>query len=224
MIGIVVPAHNEEAVIARCLESLIIAAAHTRLLNEQVYIVVVMDDCTDGTRAVVDHYPVHGIAVCYRNVGEARAAGVDHLLREGARWLAFTDADTQVPETWLADQLACKTDAVCGVVGVDDWSAHSDAVRIRYDAHYSPTEGHRHIHGANLGVSAEAYRRVGGFKPLKTHEDVQLVTDLEGAGASITWTAVNCVTTSARLECRCRDGFGDYLRSLVAAPSLEASR
>lgn len=224
MIGIVIPAHNEEAVIARCIESILVAAGHEALRNEWVQIVVVMDDCVDSTRDIIDLYPVHGMVVTARNVGAARAAGADYLLNKGARWLAFTDADTVVPEGWLADQLAFDTDAVCGIVQVDDWSAHPEAVRSRYDLMYTPTEGHRHIHGANLGVSAQAYCRVGGFKPMKAHEDVQLVADLEAAGASITWTAVNCVITSARLDCRCREGFGDYLRSLVATPSLEASR
>lgn len=219
MIGIVIPAHNERAVIARCIESLIVAAAHNSLLGEAVQIVVVMDDCVDGTQEIVSNYAVHGISVNVRNVGKARAAGAEYLLGKGARWLAFTDADTVVPHSWLADQLGFDTDAVCGIVYVDDWSGHSEGVRGRYDSLYTPTEGHRHIHGANLGVSAAAYRKVGGFKPLEAHEDVQLVADLEGAGATISWTAINCVTTSARVDCRCRGGFGDYLRSLAASPA-----
>lgn len=221
MIGIVIPAHNEEAEIGRCVESVLAAAAHATLLGEKVHIIVVMDDCTDGTEAVLKCYPVQRVAITSRNVGEARAFGAQCLLTQGARWLAFTDADTVVPESWLADQLSFGTDAVCGTVRVEDWSEHADTVQSTYDSRYTPIEGHRHIHGANLAVSAEAYRKVGGFKALKAHEDVQLVTDLEAVGASITWTAVNCVVTSARLDCRCRDGFGDYLRSLVAMPSLE---
>jgi hypothetical protein len=50
---------------------------------------------------------------------------------------------------------------------------------------------------------------------LPAHEDVQLVADLERSGARIMWTARNRVTTSARQHCRCREGFGDYLKSLA---------
>ncbi|WP_311971775.1 glycosyltransferase [Pseudomonas baltica] len=221
MIAIIVPAHNEQDFISGCIESLIAAAAHPALDGEPVRIVIVMDACTDGTAQVVSSYPVQALSVDFHNVGKSRAAGADAMLSQGARWLAFTDADTLVPPSWLADQLDCATDAVCGTVKVDDWSLHPDPVRTRYDSLYTPVEGHRHIHGANLGVSAQSYLRVGGFKPLPAHEDVILVADLEASGATIKWTTKNCVTTSARIDCRCREGFGDYLRSLVVTPSLD---
>jgi glycosyltransferase involved in cell wall biosynthesis len=220
MIGIIVPAHNEEATIGHCIESLLAAAAHPFLQGEDVRIMIVMDACTDATRDVVADYTVQSIEVNYQNVGSSRAAGADLLIQQSARWLAFTDADTVVPVSWLVDQVRFETDAVCGTVKVDDWSLHSDAVRERYDSLYTPIEGHQHIHGANLGVDARAYQSVGGFKPLKAHEDVHLINGLKNAGASITWTTVNCVTTSARLDCRCREGFGDYLRSLALNPIL----
>lgn len=221
MIGVIVPAHNEEAVVAQCIESLLVAAQHAALGGEEVCVVIVLDQCTDGTQRVVGRYPVQSLVVSHCNVGRTRAAGADWLIAQGARWLAFTDADTLVPPTWLVDQLRFRTDAVCGTVQIDDWSLHGEEVRARYDSLYTPIEGHKHVHGANMGVCAQAYQRVGGFRPLKAHEDVHLVADLNEAGASITWTSVNCVTTSARLECRCREGFGDYLRSLSACVPLE---
>lgn len=217
MIGIIVPAHNEEASIGACLESLLVATHHVSLQGHAVRIVVVLDSCTDETKRIVNSYPVHAMSVSCTNVGVARATGADWMIQEGAQWLAFTDADTVVPESWLADQLRFGSDVVCGTVQVTDWSLHSEEVRAKYDSLYTPIEGHRHIHGANLGVSATAYRKVGGFKPLRAHEDVQLIADLHEAGASIIWTTCNCVTTSARLESRCREGFGDFLRSLSSS-------
>lgn len=214
MIGIIVPAHNEERLVGLCIESLLSAAKHSGLRGETVEIVVVLDDCTDNTALVIGDYPVLALPVSNRNVGKTRADGATYLIERGARWLAFTDADTVVPSGWLVNQLRFQAEAVCGTVRVDDWSLHSESVQVEYDARYSHTEGHRHIHGANLGVSTEAYLKVGGFRPLPAHEDVNLVKDLEAVGASIAWTALNCVTTSARLDCRCREGFGDYLRTL----------
>ena len=221
MIGVIVPAHNEEAVIGHCIDALIRAGSHPGLEGEDVLIAVVMDACADDTAKVVRRYDVQGVLGHYRNVGKARAAGAEHLLSQGARWLAFTDADSLVPHNWLVEQLRCDTDVVCGTVSVEDWSLHSDVVRTRYDTLYQPIQDHKHIHGANLGVSAAAYCSVGGFKPLAAHEDVNLVADLTATGATITWTARNSVTTSARLDCRCREGFGDYLRSLMTTASVE---
>jgi len=148
MIGIIVPAHNEEAVVAQCIESLLIAGEHPALAGEEVCVVIVLDQCTDGTQRVVSRYPVQSLDVSHCNVGRTRAAGAELMLGQGARWLAFTDADTVVPATWLVDQLRFRTDAVCGTVRIDDWSLHAEEVRTRYDALYTPVEGHKHVqHG-----------------------------------------------------------------------------
>lgn len=220
MIAIIVPAHNEELVLDDCIKSLLAAAAHQDLTGETVEILIVLDACDDASLSVAQRHDVSVHICCNRNVGMTRAEGASLMLARGARWLAFTDADTVVPYSWLADQVKFGTDAVCGVVDVADWSEHSPFVRERYEAHYTPVDGHRHIHGANLGVCAAAYVKAGGFRALAAHEDVHLIEDLERSGASITWTAANRVTTSARKSCRCREGFGDYLKSL--ADSLTA--
>jgi hypothetical protein len=101
-------------------------------------------------------------------------------------------------------------------VTVDAWhDSFDESAQIRYHQHYQAQDGHRHIHGANLGVSAEAYRRAGGFEPLACDEDVQLVRQLERCGATIAWSHRPQVLTSARLDSRARGGFGDYLRGLM---------
>jgi hypothetical protein len=105
---------------------------------------------------------------------------------------------------------------VCGTVTVEHWHESIDeAAQIRYHRHYQAREGHRHIHGANLGVSAEAYRLAGGFKSLTCDEDVQLVRALERSGANIAWSHRPQVHTSARLDSRAKGGFGDFLRNLA---------
>ncbi|MGY2262873.1 glycosyltransferase [Pseudomonas sp. SDO55104_S430] len=215
MIGVIVPVHNEEHLLDQCIESLLTAALHRDLDNEEVKILIVLDDCTDTSLHIAQSYGVMTLTCSHRNVGKSRAHGAAHLLDVDARWLAFTDADTVVPDSWLAAQIRFNSDAVCGLVEVHDWSEHSPQVRERYHAHYRNIDGHRHIHGANLGVSSAAYRKAGGFQPLPAHEDVQLIADLERSGANIMWTASNRVTTSARKDCRCREGFGDYLKSLA---------
>lgn len=213
MIGVVVPAHNEQALLKDCLEALRGAADEA---GEEVRILVVLDACTDRSRDIARACGVQTLAIDAGNIGYARRADAAHLLDQGARWLACTDADSRVPRNWLRQQLAFNADAVCGTVSVEEWDPqHSAEVRQRYQSLYQCGEGHRHIHGANLGVCAEAYRRVGGFRPLAVHEDRYLIEDLQRSGASIVWTALNGVRTSSRLDCRAHGGFGDYLKALA---------
>lgn len=222
MIGVVIPAHNEEHHISACLTSVLSAAAHPALAGQRVCVVVVLDDCADQTGQIVAAHGVSGIEVSFQNVGKARATGADHLLAAGAEWLSFTDADTVVPHDWLARQIELKADAVCGTVEVDGWNIHGDLVRSKYMELYQFVENHRHIHGANLGLSAEAYRNAGGFQHLTAHEDVHLVADLKRVGAHIVWTATNPVITSARKDYKYRGGFGEYLVNLGASLGLPA--
>jgi len=220
MIGVVVPAHNEEVCLAACLDALLRAAAHPDLRGEEVRIVVVLDDCQDGSAEVVMARPVTGLHIEARNVGVARCHGAAHLLAAGARWLAFTDADSMVDQRWLADQLSLQCDAVCGCVTVEDWSEHTDVVRLRYLAHYQLRDDHRHVHGANLGVSSRAYTAAGGFSGLALGEDVALVRALMANGAAIKWSALPRVVTSARKAARARGGFADFVIGLAAVAAV----
>jgi glycosyltransferase involved in cell wall biosynthesis len=219
MLAIVIPAHNEAAVIGHALGAVLEAARHPGLHGEAVEVVVVLDSCTDSTGAIAAQAGARTMSVRVRNVGLARAVGAEAMLADGARWLAFTDADTVVSPSWLVDQLAQDADAVCGSIGVDDWSAHgvhAAALQAHFLRTYADVDGHRHIHGANLGVSAAAYRRAGGFSHLACSEDVALVRALESTGARIAWSAKPRVVTSARREARAEGGFADALMHVVA--------
>lgn len=211
MLGVVVPAHDEQEHIEACLESLHVASRHPFLGVEEVLIVVALDACTDGTAAISQRLGARLVKTSARNVGIARGIGADLALACGARWLAFTDADSVVAPDWLSAQLIQRTDAVCGTIEVKDWSDYGDAVRLQHQQTYRDVDGHRHIHGANLGVSAAAYRRVGGFQPLNSSEDVALVNALRVDGASIAWSASPRVVTSARRRYRAPGGFGEAL-------------
>jgi len=227
MIGIAIPAHDEAACLDACLDALLAAARDPALDGEAVRVCIVLDACSDDSAGVVRRRQsefagagvvLDALEVQARRVGAARAAGARHLLDLGARWLAFTDADTRVASNWLAAQLALDADVVCGSVAVDDWSPHAQqaqALRDYFDGFYQDRDGHRHIHGANLGVSAAAYRAVGGFQDVPCHEDVLLVRALEGIGARFAWSARPRVFTSARTDARARGGFGDTLLKML---------
>ncbi len=223
MIAVIVPVHNEEANLATCLRALQAAACHLHLAGNAVRIIVVLDSCTDRSERIALDMGVATLTVALRNVGAARAAGAAHAIAVGACWLANTDADTVVAPDWLWQQLRLGTDAVCGTVAVDDWSEHGAAAGMlcaHFARTYTDADGHRHIHGANLGVSVAAYRRVGGFSALACSEDVALVQALIDAGATISWTAAPRVVTSARRHGRASGGFADTLCAVVASAAM----
>ncbi len=219
MIGIVIPAHDEADCIVASVQAALSAGAHPELGGEPVEVCVVLDACTDQTRALAEALGVSTLELTARNVGAARAAGADALLARGARWLSFTDADTVVSRRWLVDQLELDADLVCGSIAVGDWAQHKEHevfLKEHFRCTYTDADGHRHIHGANLGVSAAAYRRIGGFQALACSEDVALVRAAEANGERIAWSAAPRVMTSARTCAKARGGFGDTLLAVVA--------
>jgi GT2 family glycosyltransferase len=195
-----------------------VAAEH---VSVPVTVVVVLDDCTDDSQHVIQP-PVRILSIAAGNVGAARAAGFAHAATtaDSDTWFATTDADTIVESTWLADHLThhrSGAEAVVGTVRVD-WKHHSAATRREYERRYAgpdTEEPHGHVHGANLGIRADAYWRVGGFRPLARGEDVDLVDRLESAGAQVVWDRTIPVLTSDRPDSRAAGGFGDYVRDLV---------
>jgi glycosyltransferase involved in cell wall biosynthesis len=213
MIGVVIPVHNEAALLGECLEAVARAAQDPRLDGEPVEVVVVLDACTDRSAAVAVRHGAQIVSLDARCVGAARALGASFALDCGARWLAFTDADSIVPPDWLAAQLAAGADAACGPVWVADWSAHPFGVRERFLQHYGAL-GECRVHGANLGLSAAAYRKAGGFPSITLGEDAVLIAELAARGGRVAWNAVPRVTTSARWESVVPGGFSSLMREL----------
>ncbi len=212
-VTVIVPAHDEEQHLGACLRSIRVAAAQVAV---PVEVVVVLDACSDGSAALVPP-DFTALDVAVGNVGAARAAGFALATPGPGRWLATTDADCEVPSSWLADQLAAArlgADVVAGTVEVHDWSTRHPALPPAFYALYTQGVGHRHVHGANLGLSAATYQRVGGFRPLRVHEDVDLVDRCVADGASVCWSGAAPVITSARVSTRTPHGFSGYLSAV----------
>jgi glycosyltransferase involved in cell wall biosynthesis len=228
-VGVVVPAHNEETLLPACLAALRRAA---RQASVPVRVLVAADSCTDRTAAVARAHGALVLSLGARRVGAARAAGMAELLRLiagvgqdlAAIWLATTDADTVVPASWLRRQVAHADrgwDVVLGTVTVADWSEHPPQVPAAFAARYeSGDRPHPHVHGANIGIRASAYRAAGGFAPLRSAEDHALVAAAAEAGCSVLRADDVAVETSARRHARAPHGFSHLLRTLAPAPGL----
>ncbi|NOU29283.1 MAG: glycosyltransferase [Polyangiaceae bacterium] len=214
MIAVIVPAHEEAAELGDCLFSIAEATTSARLEGEPCRVVVVADACSDATASIARGMGAQVLEIAARNVGMARRAGAQAALEVGARWLAFTDADTRVSRDWLAEQLALRRDVVCGTVGIRDWGDYTHRARRAYRAEYTDSDAHRHVHGANLGASARAYARVGGFPALRSGEDVAFVERAQAHGLTIAWSRAPRVWTSTRRTHRAPGGFGAFLRKL----------
>lgn len=222
-ISVLIPARNEEALLGRCLESVLRAR---RMLPSWVTsdVIVVDDDSTDGTRAIAESM-LEGCGVVLSTaegvVGKARSRAAEAAMERYAgpanrHWLANTDADCCVPETWLLDQLAIagtEVEGIAGIVSVDDFAEHGPEVEERFRSSYViHADGtHPHIHGANLGVRADAYVRAGGWAALETAEDHDLWKRLRDAGSMQVSAGTLKVVTSGRRVGRAPMGFAGAL-------------
>ncbi len=145
---VVVPAHDEEQRIGRCLEAL---ASQVEVAPEEFEVIVVLDACEDGTATVVDAVrssldglcqpsderraggpDIHTVAGPGQGAGPARAMGMDigcarlEALGRHGGLLASTDADSVVAPDWIARQLeavAAGAEAIGGEVVLDPTEA-----------------------------------------------------------------------------------------------------
>ena len=225
-VAVVVPAHNEEELLAGCLKALMRAGGKAASSGLRTQIVVVADACTDGTAAVARRAGARVVTTDARNVGAARALGTERALedfeRRGYRareiWLAHTDADTLVPPDWFAGHLRYADrgwSAVLGTVRVADWSPRPAGSARLFERRERLVPESDRVHGANFGVRADAYRRAGGFPAAETGEDRALAAALRRVGAPVALARESTVRTSARVSRRVDGGFSDYLSALA---------
>lgn len=229
-VAVVVPAHDERALIGRSLSSLL-RAREALPPGVSCSIVVAADACTDST-AMASRLRLCSrrdlvLDVDVRSAGAARrlgtAAGLAASPVPAERvWISCTDSDTVVGDDWITRQLALAesgAEGVAGIVVLQDDGNLDAGLRRRFASSYriNADGSHEHVHGANLGVRADAYLAAGGFRNLQTGEEHDLWNRLRALGCDLVSTAELVVATSARLSGRAPNGFAADLLALDGA-------
>lgn len=244
--AVIVPAHNEADTIQQCVTAILNAldelhAQHSAARRRSV-VVVGCDRCHDNTAMLARaELGDRGVVLegAWSGVGQVRAAATEAALQHlgGAFamaasqiWLANTDADSVVHPTWIAKQLALAAQGWAAVAGTVELHDPAPALAQRFAAMYTiESDGtHHHVHGANLGVRADAYLDAGGWPPLGLAEDHALLQRVRAKRWPIISSAAVRVHTSARLHGRAPGGFATTLRTMpppttISSPTLTSN-
>lgn len=96
-ISVIIPAHNEQNYIARCLESVRVAEQR---LSRPVEIIVVANRCTDHTEAIARRYSATVVTEHARNLAKIRNAGIK---ASTGRIVVTIDADSWMSGNMLQE-------------------------------------------------------------------------------------------------------------------------
>ena len=178
MISFIVPAHNEELWIGKCLGSIRTAMATLA----QPYEVIVVDDAsTDATPRIAEQMGARTIRVEHRKISAVRNAGARAACGEV---FFFVDADTQVNERAVSAALAVLRAGAAGGGCVFDFDGPTPLWgRIILFFAVLAARLIRWVGGCFLFCTREAYRATGGFsESLSAGEDIAFVQALKKIG------------------------------------------
>lgn len=191
-LSFVVPAHNEEALLAQSLRAIIAEIGRSRCEAE---IIVVDNASTDGTRDVAESFPgINVVDEPVKSLVRARAAGFE--ASTGAL-VANIDADTVLPEGWIDRVLVAfardpDLAAISGPYTYYDVPAYTNVlVRCFYALGFVVYLLNRFVlrvgsmlQGGNFVVRRDALIKAGGFSPDFSFygEDTDLARRLSAVG------------------------------------------
>jgi len=192
MISIIVPAHDEERWIGKCLDSI---RASMERLTEPYEVIVVDDASTDSTHQIAQQMSARVLRVEHRKISAVRNAGVRAASGEV---LFFVDADTRVNEPAVRAALAAIRSGAAGggcvpeIEGPIPWWARSILFFAVPLARWICWAG-----GCFLFCTREAYRAAGGFsETMYAGEDLAFVEALKKVGRFVVLKPM--VVTSGR--------------------------
>lgn len=162
-ISFVVPAYNEEAVIARCIKSIQAEAG-----NFPHEIIVVDNGSTDRTIELAEKAGAHVFYAKQKGVTRARQKGFDVARYDT---IAFIDADNEIPNGWLAHALTnLMPPQVVAVSGPVVYQELGVLARVVSFGFYLVANVAHHIfpmlQGGNFVLKRSALTQAGGFPDL----------------------------------------------------------
>jgi glycosyltransferase involved in cell wall biosynthesis len=192
MLSLIVPAHNEERWIGKCLSSIRVAMEK---VTEPYEVIVVDDASTDATNQIAQEMGVRTLRVEHRKISAVRNAGARAASGEV---FFFVDADTQVNEKAIPAALAALREGAAGGGCIPDLDGSIPlwARSIHFVACVM-ARLIRLVGGCLLFCTREAYTVAGGFSEnLYAGEDIAFVQALKKAGRFV--VPRPAVVTSAR--------------------------
>lgn len=238
-IAIVIPARNEAARIGACLAAL--AGPDAERAVVVLAINNTADATAARARAAARRAGLAlRILTCrltgHQGVGAARNLGGRVALRDlpGLRFILTTDADCVAGPDWIARNLRHlrEVDILCGHIQP---MAAKSAIFQRMDMTLATHEGryrrlvqqlyarfapgcadlldsHGEAAGASLALRRSAWLALGGFDPVTSGEDRQLVRRARQAGLKVRHAGDVVVQASCRLDGRARGGMAQALK------------
>lgn len=192
MTSFVVPAYNEERLLARTIEAIHAAARELRLTYE---VIVVDDGSTDRTAAIAEEHGCRVVHVAFRQIARTRNAGARAAAGET---LIFVDADTIVSAAVVRASIAALRDGavgggadVCFEGRLPAWAVVMLPVLV------AAWRAARMAAGCYLFCTRAAFDAIGGFdERLFAAEEVFFSRGLQRLGPVI--IVRHAVTTSGR--------------------------
>jgi glycosyltransferase involved in cell wall biosynthesis len=162
-ISLVIPAYNEEAYLPACLD-----AVMANVAGKAMEIVVVDNNSTDRTKAIVESYP--GVTYVFepcKGITRARQRG---FTASHGDILAYVDADTHPPAGWIEqiwDQFAKDDKLAClsGPYSFYDLSGLRNRISTGWFVAAKPLyriTGYLMV-GGNFAIRRDVLERMGGF-------------------------------------------------------------
>ena len=206
--SLVIPAHNEEELLPRLLDSVAVARERWSEAPGAIEVVVVDNASTDLTAAVAEERGCRVVEVQERRIASVRNGGAAVA---GGEILCFVDADSQIhPETFIAIERSLATGrVVAGSTGVwmERWSL---GIALTW-ALFMPLVWLTRMDTGVVFCRREDFEAIGGYDERRFFgEDVQLLWDLRRIGRKRNQRLTRLRTVKALGSTRKFDLHGDW--------------
>jgi len=191
--SVIIPAFNEEKTIAKTLESVL----EQDFSQNQYEIIVVNNNSTDKTATIVQKFPN------VKLINEPKQ-GYVYALKRGAKEaqgeiLAYTDADTIVPKSWLSQYYKAyhNPKVVYAGGGVNFQPKFGLIFLIQAFLNFFGLIT-KIASGFNFSLRRDVYEKIGGVNPqINFHADTDLILRTKKEGKAV-FLLKNRVITSSR--------------------------